>query len=934
MVSGPRWCVVAILALAGGAHTLAQQPDTDASNVTTRLGAVKATLDVVEQRADGATIYKHTAQALNGRAVAREVIEARRDMRLVVLPTFVVELAPGVDARALAVETGHAVEEVRTYAGRRFAIMRAPTGALASAACDALATDKRVLSAETMLEGLYRPTGTVPTDTRLPDQWHHNNTGQSGGTPGEDANTFAAWDMGYSGVGSTILIVDNGVQTNHPDIAPNFNAAGSWDIDQNSADPNPKRSGDFHGTACAGKAAAADDGTNCVGAAFNAEIAGFRVDFPTSSLTDFVTAHTFAQSINEITSNSYGPRDSLLINSPLSSIERAGLEDGIANGRGGLGTIYVKSGGNGRVFGDDSNFDGFAGSRYTISVTASSHDGVQSSYAEWGTNHLVNAPSSSDGEAGTTTSDVENIPVVGNGYSGGDFTTTGFGGTSSACPLVAGVVAMMLEANPSLGWRDVQQVLARTASRNDPSNPDWSLNDSGLWYNPRYGFGRVDAAAAVALAETWTNVGPEITEFYDFNIGSPIPLADGPNGITEVTVNVSNSDIGALEFVEFRVDFDHSFQGDMRFVLISPDGVQSVVHERQGDDLDGYSVPFTTVRHLGDDPNGTWTLRCVDTFPGDTGQLRLVSMRLFGVAEQEPVIDCDNNTIDDALQIAADPSLDCDSDGALDTCQIIADASLDLDANAELDACQIAADPSLDCDADGELDSVTIARSLYFDCDNDGTLDACQIDADPSLDANGNGFFDACEPGLISDADASITPADFTTINAGNDFGLYCGGTNAGGPDYIVEIRLTVENSVTLFFESTLGGTARIALLDEPVFTADCLGVNDNGETIKVLHVPSLQPGFYYVVVDSDFGAGGDFDLDIEFSSPGVPDCVADFDGSGAVNLGDFGIFGASFGSTPADSFWNPNADFDMDGDVDLGDFGVFGSEFGRTDCP
>ncbi len=62
--------------------------------------------------------------------------------------------------------------------------------------------------------------------------------------------------------------------------------------------------------------------------------------------------------------------------------------------------------------------------------------------------------------------------------------------------------------------------------------------------------------------------------------------------------------------------------------------------------------------------------------------------------------------------------------------------------------------------------------------------------------------------------------------------------------------------------------------------------------------------------------------------------CRADFDGDGEVNLGDFGIFGAAFGSNPSLSNWNPNADFDGDGDVDLGDFGVFGGEFGRTDCP
>ena len=61
--------------------------------------------------------------------------------------------------------------------------------------------------------------------------------------------------------------------------------------------------------------------------------------------------------------------------------------------------------------------------------------------------------------------------------------------------------------------------------------------------------------------------------------------------------------------------------------------------------------------------------------------------------------------------------------------------------------------------------------------------------------------------------------------------------------------------------------------------------------------------------------------------------CTTDFDMDGDVDLGDFGIFGAAFGSVAGDANYNPAADFDNDGDVDLGDFGVFGSDFGRSDC-
>ena len=60
-------------------------------------------------------------------------------------------------------------------------------------------------------------------------------------------------------------------------------------------------------------------------------------------------------------------------------------------------------------------------------------------------------------------------------------------GTSFATPVAAGVVALMLEANPSLGWRDVQEILARTAQKTDPGHKDWTTNAAGLdinhWFN-------------------------------------------------------------------------------------------------------------------------------------------------------------------------------------------------------------------------------------------------------------------------------------------------------------------------------------------------------------------------------------------------------------------------------------------------------------------
>lgn len=82
-------------------------------------------------------------------------------------------------------------------------------------------------------------------------------------------------------------------------------------------------------------------------------------------------------------------------------------------------------------------------------------------------------------------------------------------GTSYACPVVSGVVALMLEANPELGWRDVQGIFASTSQKTDSTDESWTTNAAGFNHSYKYGFGLVDAYAAVTKGETWKNYGVE-----------------------------------------------------------------------------------------------------------------------------------------------------------------------------------------------------------------------------------------------------------------------------------------------------------------------------------------------------------------------------------------------------------------------------------------
>lgn len=89
-------------------------------------------------------------------------------------------------------------------------------------------------------------------------------------------NVAPAWERGYTGKGVVVSILDDGIQTNHPDLAANYDQNASYDINGNDDDPMPRDNGDNkHGTRCAGEVAAVAFNQYCgVGVAYNASIGG------------------------------------------------------------------------------------------------------------------------------------------------------------------------------------------------------------------------------------------------------------------------------------------------------------------------------------------------------------------------------------------------------------------------------------------------------------------------------------------------------------------------------------------------------------------------------------------------------------------------------------------------------------------------------------
>jgi len=464
-------------------------------------------------------------------------------------------------------------------------------------------------------------------------QWHLQNTGQNSATAGIDLRVVPTWDS-YRGTGIRIGILDDGLQVSHPDLLTNADTVNDRDFNDLDDDPTPG-TGDFHGTACAGVAAArGNNGIGVTGVAPEATLVGLRLIAGPTTDADEADAFAFKKDIIDIKSSSWGPSDSAYGYGGPGPLSVAALADAVTLGRGGKGTVFLWAGGNGNYNGDDSNYDGWAASPYAIAVSAIGDDGEAAPYSEPGANILVCAPSNG-GTQGVTTTDITGSTGynagTGSDYTNGDYTNS-FGGTSSATPAVAGVVALMLQANPNLGYRDVQEILMRSATTNDPNDGGWVTNGAGFDFHHRYGAGLVNAQAATTMATTWTNLPARETR----SQSSPslaLSIPDGGSaGLTHsFTVTAENS--LRLEHVTVSVKATHPRRGQLEWWLTSPSGVSVRLARARGNDT-GANIDWTfmSTHFWGERSEGQWKLQVYDTDLADFGTLDEAGITFHGTA--------------------------------------------------------------------------------------------------------------------------------------------------------------------------------------------------------------------------------------------------------------------------------------------------------------
>ena len=531
-------------------------------------------------------------------------------------------------------------------------------------------------------------------DPLEPVQWHLRNTGQaayaeSGGVAGEDLGmTQVLADNGPTGAGVQVAIVDEGLETCHPDLEPNIEPGRSFNYRSHedpglddedwfsTADPFlPAIDGD-HGTSVAGLVGmAANNGVGGRGVAPGVRLRGYNVlnrqccfeeslgmstEGPDSSDVDI-----FNMSYGAIAFVQLPPDDD------NEALHRAGTE----HLRDGKGAIYSKAAGNfwewcfalshaanERVGCLGATGDPVQNLPYLVVVGAYDADGERSGYSTTGSNLWISAP------AGGGKPDLPQMVTAdqfgpdrgysfasGEGVLGdpeknphGDY-ISGFNGTSAAAPNATGSIALLLEAHPELSWREVKHALAKGARKIHPHAESyevafgdgkttllhgWTTNAAGYSFHNWYGFGALAIDRTLAYLEEFTpgSLGEFVeTEWYRLSEEEPIPDHSG-NGLTQaLTVDVGspNADI---EAVQLDVDVSHEFPAEVIVQLTSPSGTESILNPIYNNALVGDD--FIRLRVLsnafyGESPNGEWTLKVVDAAEGDTGQLNGWGLRLF-----------------------------------------------------------------------------------------------------------------------------------------------------------------------------------------------------------------------------------------------------------------------------------------------------------------
>ena len=305
----------------------------------------------------------------------------------------------------------------------------------------------------------------TPTDPRYPGQWYFANLKMP-----------EAWGRTLGDDGTTIVVVDTGCDPDHPDLVSKLDPG--LDVVDDDMDPSPNASekGAAHGTSCAGLAAAAtDNGEGMAGGCPACRLRCVRLlaDAPVPVSAD-VDAFQFALEVDAaVVSNSWGFTQAMPVPQPLATA----INNVFDHGRGGRGALVLFAMGNDdRTVGDDE----LTGVRGVLGIGAVNNFDEQTPFTNSGNSVDLVAPT------GTLTADISGAA----GEEPGDYTSL-FGGTSSACPVAAGIAGLLVSAAPERTSQELYDILIKSARPAPFAEPDANGHDV------IFGYGIIDPVKAL-----------------------------------------------------------------------------------------------------------------------------------------------------------------------------------------------------------------------------------------------------------------------------------------------------------------------------------------------------------------------------------------------------------------------------------------------------
>jgi serine protease len=308
-----------------------------------------------------------------------------------------------------------------------------------------------------------------PNDPSFPDQWFWDQLDMKG-----------AWARQTGSSGVTVVVVDDGCDLAHPDLVDKLDPG--TDVFSGDSDPSylPMTPDNNHGTSCAGLVGAStNNGKGVAGACPDCRLRCVRLLGKDGDLIPVgadLAAFQFAIDTNaQVVSNSWGFKSQVAVPDMIRQI----IEMLYDSGNHGLGAVVVFAAGNDdRLLGDDE----INGVRGVVTVGATNNFGELTAYSNFGPSVDVVAPT------GTLTTDVSGA----DGADPGDYVDT-FSGTSSACPVVAGVFGLMASASPTSTAAQLEGVMTASAHQSPFATPDPTGHDD------YYGMGAVRPVDALRL---------------------------------------------------------------------------------------------------------------------------------------------------------------------------------------------------------------------------------------------------------------------------------------------------------------------------------------------------------------------------------------------------------------------------------------------------